>query len=239
MGCEELKEKKESLLEKIKKLLNMANDGRGNTNESQAALLKAQKLMAENGISHTDIEMRINSEIEVTDSSIMGFKNLVWWHGSLGKIICENFKCFCYINQRRNGYKELLKSVNFVGFDEDVTVAKEIFYYAIMMIEYHTEIYTINFKLENTGTRNMKSIENSFIQGYLNGLHKKFEEQKVQNKKEWGLVLVMDKKVDDYLKSNLNLKQSNKRVRTNKDMAHYEKGFDEGKKFNIIKGVLG
>jgi hypothetical protein len=237
MGCEELKEKKESLLEKIKKLLNMANDGRGNTNESQAALLKAQKLMAENGISHTDIQMGINSEIEVTDSSIMGFKNLVWWHRSLGKIICDNFKCFCYINQRRNGYNELLKSVNFVGFDEDVIVAKEIFYYAIMMIEYHTEIYIINFKLSNMDVKNSKSIQNSFIQGYLRGLINKFDEQKEQNKKEWGLVLVRDKKVDDYT-NNLNLKKSDMKIRTNKDMAHYKKGFDEGKKFNIIKGVL-
>lgn len=229
--------KKESLLEKIRKLLNMASDGRGNKNEIQAALLKAQKIMAENGISHTDITMGTNSEIEVMDTSIMGFKSLERWHGALGKIICDNFKCFCYIDRKRKGYRELLKSVNFVGFDEDVGIAKEIFYYAIMMIEYHTEIYTINFKLENADVKNMKSIENSFVQGYLSGLNKKFEEQKEQNKKEWGLVLVKDKKIDDYV-NNLSLKKSDSKIRTNTDMAHYKKGFYEGKKFNMIKGVL-
>lgn len=239
-NCKMTKEKKkrEGLLERIKKLFAMGNDTRGNENESQTALLKAQKLMAEHGISQTEINDENSIDNTVQDVSITGYKSIEWWHGRLGVIISENFKCFCYVDNRRQGYRNLLKSINFVGLSDDIKIAREVFYYAIMMIEYHVEVYVRNYRIENPGKTSYKPIENRFIEGYLSGLKRKFEEQKEQNKSEWGLVLVRDKRIDEYTKNELNLKKSNSKIRSSNDMEHYDKGFKKGKAFNMINGHL-
>ena len=233
-----MENKREKVLEKIKKLFALGNDLRGNEIESQSAILKAQQLMAEYGISHTDIQDGTNFPNEVQDNSITGYKNLEWWHGNLGQVISENFKCFCYMDNRRMGYRQVLHSVNFVGLCEDIKVAKEVFYYAIMMIEYHSEVYLRNYRIENPDRKDYRAIENKYVQGYLAGLKRKFEEQKEQNKKEWGLILVRDKSIDEYVKKELNLCSASSKIKSSRDMEHFNNGFTQGKNFNMIDGYV-
>ena len=49
----------ERVLEKVKKLLALANDRGATEGESQTALLMAQKIMAENNLTIKDVEAKI------------------------------------------------------------------------------------------------------------------------------------------------------------------------------------
>lgn len=227
-----------SLLEKIKKLLAIGEDIRGNVNESQIALLKAQKLMAEHGISSSDVFDTNISSNDVEDNSISGYKNLEWWNGCLGVIIAENFRCFCYINHKKYSNK-ILKSINFVGLKEDVKVSKEVFYYAIEMVEYYKDMYIRNYRINNPHRTDFKGIENTYINGYLSGLKAKFEEQKEENKSKWGLILVRDEEVNSYIKKNLDLRKgTSSKIKSSNNMDHFNSGFEKGKNFNVIGGEL-
>lgn len=50
-------ERRARMLEKVRKLLNMARDGRGNSNEEETAMRQANKLMAEYGIDEAEADM--------------------------------------------------------------------------------------------------------------------------------------------------------------------------------------
>lgn len=50
-------ERRAKMLEKVRKLLSMARDGRGNQHEEEAALRQASKLMAEFGIAEAECDM--------------------------------------------------------------------------------------------------------------------------------------------------------------------------------------
>ena len=50
-------ERRERMLEKVRKLLNMARDGRGNANEEETAMRQANNLMAEYGIAEAECDM--------------------------------------------------------------------------------------------------------------------------------------------------------------------------------------
>lgn len=49
--------RRQKMLEKVRKLLNMARDGRGNANEEEIAMRQANKLMAEYGIAEAECDM--------------------------------------------------------------------------------------------------------------------------------------------------------------------------------------
>jgi len=224
-------------LERIKKLLAMARDDRGNENESQTAMLKAQKLMVEYGINEAQlIEKPIN---EVKDNTVTGHGDFKQWHGQLGQIIADNFKCFCYIRNRRNIKNgKLLKSVSFVGLTDDLKIGKEVYHYAVMMIEYHTKLYLIDYKVKNPGKNSYKDIENSYIQGYLKGLFTKFKEQREQHKHEWALVLRRDDRINDYLQK-LGLFNGRKsKLKMSENQEHFAQGYKKGKEFEVVSGYV-
>ena len=53
----ERNERRARMLEKVRKLLSMARDGRGNSNEEETAMRHANKIMAEYGISEAECDM--------------------------------------------------------------------------------------------------------------------------------------------------------------------------------------
>lgn len=62
----ERNERRQKMLEKVRKLLNMARDGRGNSNEEETAMRQANKLIAEFGIAEAECDM---SEIDAGEMS--------------------------------------------------------------------------------------------------------------------------------------------------------------------------
>lgn len=228
---------RETLFSKLKKLFARANHKTTNENEAKACMLKAQRLMAKYNIEMSEVAGMDTEGKAVYNHSLFGYKRRIeWWLGALGKVIADNFKCYCYMDNDRKTKGVIDKSLQFVGTKDNVEIAKEVFYYAYEMIEYHNELYITNYKLENPGQNNVKRVQNDYIKGYLTGMKLKFDEQREKNKQEWGLVLVREKEVDDFISKNLNLRKSNRKFKGTNDVKHYNSGIKQGKKFNVIAG---
>lgn len=130
---------KESIVEKIQKLLNTTTEKGATEAEAQNAMLMAQKLMAKNGLDMADIEA--NTESAETKKEVMeGFGTdaikLAWWHKQLANIIADNFRCYNF--QRTYGG---VSKIVFLGLKADVEIAKSIFKFATIQIEHHAKQY--------------------------------------------------------------------------------------------------
>mgnify|MGYP006301436429 CR=1 FL=1 len=214
--------------ERILKLLNLSRDSGATKQESQTAMLKAQEYMVKHGIQESDVYNTDNQKLKTMQ--VTSYKRLVWWHLRLGEIIADNFKCISYRQKYGN-----LSTVKFLGKEKDIEVTMEIFYYGLEMIEYYANKIKSDHYIE-TDERMKKKTVNTYITGYLDGLKSKFKEQVKNN--EWGLILKRDKSVDDYAKDELNLRKFNLKHQTDNDTKMYDKGFKQGKKFEMIKGKI-
>lgn len=152
------------IIEKIKGLLALGDKSRNTEEaEAEAALLKAQELMAKYNIS---VEMTEDEKIayshEVCESKWnMGFRK------PLAVIIANNFRCKTYL--RGNG-----GAVVFFGHTTDARIAREAFEfaYAFAMKE-GNRCYNKNYQMG----RPTQGVFNSYVKGFLRGLKDKLGEQ--------------------------------------------------------------
>ena len=89
MGTNKMKDK-DVIIDKVKKLLNLADKDKNNSDaEAEAALLMAQKLMAEHDISidETSADKIAYANEECKHKWNMGFRKL------LAQILANNFRC--------------------------------------------------------------------------------------------------------------------------------------------------
>jgi hypothetical protein len=215
----------DKIISKIKNLLKLSE----NTNfpeESQTALLKAQEFMIKHKLEMKDIGQE--DKEEVIEEGVTDVKKHKWYIKHLGSIIGDNFKCYCLIRNFK-----IKNQIVFIGLENDLKIAKEMFKYALNEIEIFSNKYLKDFfgdyvKSEIDSTIK-NSIKNSFIQGYLVGLNSKFKEQ-IQNN-DWGLMVIKDKKVDDFMGKIKTVKQKQAAVNNSKDRHAFTNGFEVGKNF--------
>ncbi len=218
---------KEAVISKIRKVLALAINN-PSEEEGENAMLTAQRLMAENNIVSADIK-----EVAETKEIIKGVgnsvKKSVWWHGNLALIIANNFRCYVYISKNRSsGTTQTI----FLGLKGDVELAKEVYTYAITLIDHTSKKYAQENKHLGTTT----GIKNQYILGFLAGLKSKFDEQVKNN--NWGLIIVKDTLVTQaHAKLHLGfIKPSRMRASYN-DTAR-DAGYIQGKQFTPIAGSL-
>lgn len=108
------------ILDKIKKLLALSKSP--NEHEAQAAMLKAQELMAKYGMS---VEESVETEITYT-STIAETSGNAAFRAPLGAIIAKNFRCEVFLSGG---------CISFYGHSEDVPICKEVFEYAYSTIK--------------------------------------------------------------------------------------------------------
>lgn len=108
------------ILDKIKKLLALSKSP--NEHEAQAAMLKAQELMAKYGMT---VEESVETEITYT-STIAETSGNATFRAPLGSIIAKNFRCEVFLSGG---------CISFYGRSEDVPICKEVFEYAYKTIK--------------------------------------------------------------------------------------------------------
>ncbi len=136
----------ESLLKKIQNLLNTTTENGSTESEAQNAILLAQKLMAKNGLEMADIEANANdtsTKKEIIEGKGTDGVKLAWWHKDLARILADNFRCYFFLRSGP-GYSNVV----FLGLKEDVEIAKSIFHFASIQIEFHARKYRKNRKKE-------------------------------------------------------------------------------------------
>jgi len=217
----------EKLIAKIHNLFKLA-EGNSNSNEAQNAMLKAQQLMAQNGIEQSEVNQIIKPK-EVLSENITEFGRLSWYEKQLSLIIARNFRCEIYIKKAKSG-----GSIVFIGLKDDVQLAKMVYNFSVIAIQNDTVNFVKQYKKYHV-VYNV-AVKNDYMMGWLRGLDTKYKEQVSQN--GWGLVLVKDPLVQQELsKIHLRKSQSSSVSRGN-DRNVYDKGFEKGKNFNSPVGAI-
>jgi hypothetical protein len=109
----------EKALDKIKKLLAVANDDRGNETERETALRQAYSLMAKHNVEIADIEAHGNKPSEPR----INFENDSWswtWARQTAQVVAELFFCKYYTSYKINGTK---CRHHFIGLESNAMTA--------------------------------------------------------------------------------------------------------------------
>lgn len=213
-------ENKKTIIEKIKKIMALAENN-PSENEAIAAALKAQKLMAEYHISEQDLGE------EITESKIDGLRCVVSgktqkWKISLAIMLAKNFRCRVYL--RGN-------DVVFYGFEEDTKICQEVYY----------SLYKIGVKLSDKLKREMRKehgtatgVRNTFCSGFVAGVKSELEKQCI------ALMIVVPKEVNDkYNEMSAGFRVRNASLKVCNDKNIYDKGFQSGKDAIRARGIEG
>lgn len=152
-----MNEQLKAVLEKIKKLLALANKDKNNSiHEAELAMDKAKKLMAEYNITMSDVQVEeIKKEkTNVQDAAMKS--SFSSWDGRLFYVCDELFNVAHYRSQKYSGMKITMK---FYGIAADVELA--------------IAVYSILYKMCMRASNQWKSWHdrNSYLDGYTHCLH--------------------------------------------------------------------
>lgn len=160
-------EKMERVIERINKLLALADQSRNNSEqEAIAASLQVQKLLAKYNLSLTDVTgERPEEDVEQSIADVGKGK---LWKCSLADTVALNFACKCYFVGNSK------EQVVFFGYKADVIAARRTFIY----------LFKVGNKLANQTAKNYREkygyadgIYNSFCSGFVSGIKKELDKQ--------------------------------------------------------------
>lgn len=213
-------------LRKIKNLLDLANDA--NDEESRTALAKAQELMLTYGISEDEVfdHKQVSAEGVVLNRVIYSGRPQKWLY-RLSRIIARNFRVkFCY----ESGKTIMLR---FVGLEFDLQVAEITFQYAKGSVSYLAKKYMQQPEIKRKRKRKWQ-LKQDYIEGYLLGLTKSFEEQVLTNGYELALQLpdVVTAEIEK-----MGLVKGKDTSHKVKDQEAFSSGYQEGLKFKTREKI--
>jgi type II secretory pathway component PulJ len=220
----------EKALDKIKKLLALANDERGNETERETALRQAYSLMAKHNVEMADIQAHGNKPTEPR----INFENDSWswtWARQTAQIVAELFFCKYYTSYKINGTK---CRHHFIGLESNAMTA------AVMSDWIINSVLKEGRKMykENTapGTR-------AFALGCMHKLHARVKEIIAQTQADAtpGTALVLASLYHSEADANDALLPANLRTRKARqskvDMNAYLKGQAYGDSINLNRQV--
>ena len=221
---------KDKIIEKIKKALALASNNK-NSNEAQAAMLMAQKMMAKYHIELQEIEETDQSEIQEDEINL----KKGGWRKYLIKLICNNYRCDCYI--RGNTGKKIV----IIGSKEDIEIAKTVYEFAEIQLLEGFQKYFKNNYTEYTTMKIKNAAKKDYAYGFISGLKTKFEKQKIKESKvnkQYALV-IKNEKVKEHM-DKLNIKGTYKNNDESfLDAYAYLKGREKGANMQDIHSSIG
>ena len=154
---------KEDIVEKIKKLLALADDSKNNSDEeAKAAMLKAQALMAKYDISVEEVEEQEEPEYA---HEMCEHKWDYAYRIPLAHVLSENFRCKTYCRGKR---------IVFMGHPSDAKICKATFEFAYSFIQKRgNQIYNKRYSMGYP----TKGVFNSYANGFISGLKEAFDVQ--------------------------------------------------------------
>lgn len=213
----------DALLEKLRKVKALADDAKDEA-EGTAALLAFQRLLSKNGLSEQEVQIELDGEddADVNRVESLSRAKLESWQVSIHAAMAEHFRCKSMItNSYASGRR--VQILKYVGMVTDPLLATEAFKSAIAVVSAMWK----KKKKEYMGRYyNETAARNSYMIGFRHGMVTAFKEQEA--KKELGLILVRDKRVDE---SMADLKKVRNRRVTVDGSGLREAGFTDGNNF--------
>lgn len=158
-------EKREKLVEKIKKMMELANHN-NSEEESISAALQAQRLMVKYNIHEDEVSLEeIKEELGSIEADQKVSTQLKNWRFQLALIVAKNFRCKTY---------RKASQVVFRGYKTDIQLALQT--YLLLYNVGHRNgaaAYAVARQLHGSG----KGIYNSYALGFLSGVRSAFDEQ--------------------------------------------------------------
>lgn len=221
------------IIRRIKGLLELA-EGEANVNESHSAFLQAQKMMVKYGVEPNELT-EDKDVLEVLESSGTDYKRLYWYERELASIVAKNFRCKNWIRSRNiEGRTQIQRKIMFMGADQDVELATEMYKLVISAVEFYTQRYV---KKNSLGVRShTQSLKNDYINGFIDGLERKFEEQ-IQSQ-EWGLVLVVPMEVEERFDEVVTGKGLDYNIPQLESDETYQQGYKDGNAIDYKKETI-
>lgn len=203
----------EKIMNKIKNLLDLANNN-PNENEAIAAALKAQELMAKYNIELEQLDdKKENREIVKMIYEDDGKHTMKKWKYGLGAIIAKNFRCKMYLLDRSN--------LVFYGYKEDATIALQVFTY---LYEIGNKFaFREYYKIKKAG-HSTKGVMNTYLVGFREGIRTHLEKQCT------ALMLVTPREItENYQKMMMGAKTVVHKLNVKHDSKLYKKGIADGR----------
>lgn len=222
----------EAILDKVRKLLALANDAEASEGEIENALKMAEKLMIKHNIDRGEIEM---SPLDIAITIIPNehfHEESVFWLWDLLQIIGDGYNCKVYKSGYIHNY-----FYKIVGFNEDREVVFNLYNKILPMIR---ALYVVRYQEYLKSTKGAKlnkgKFVRSYIAGFLNGLKDKLQANRKEvlsleadNKAMYQLMVVKkDTLLVEFIKEELNLKVV-KVKKADIDPLTYYKGVQDGK----------
>ena len=159
-----MNENREKMIEKIKKVLELARNN-PSREESISATLKAQRLMAEYNISEEEVENKVELTEEIIETSAFIGKGNRWKY-RIASVIAKNFRCKAYFVNS--------DTIVFYGFESDADIAMEVFKFVFETGNKMGKKYTREYK-KNHGYAD--GVFNAYIAGFVEGFRDSLEKQ--------------------------------------------------------------
>lgn len=208
---------KDKIIKKIAGLMQLARDA--NDEEGQSSIMLAQKLMLKHDIQMSEID-EIDDKPQINEIE-MSFGRVLWWQRELAAVIAQYFKCRSLYNR---------DSITFVGLGEHSQIAKEVYEGASNHIKYR-----------RSQIKDSKEAKNSYIEGFILGLHQKLKAQShdmVNSGECTDLVVCTPIEVNDWIDQQGLKAGQPPQMPSDVDFTSLLHGYDEGMNAEIMKSNL-
>lgn len=154
---------REDALNLVQKLFNLGDKERNNSDqEAEAAILKAQKLMAKYDISLEEVQEEKGPEYA---HEICEHKWNYGYRVPLAQVLAKNFRCELFMRG---------KSIVFMGHKMDAAICRQTFEFAYKFImKRGNQEYNRRYEMGYT----TRGVFNSYARGFIIGLKKSLDEQ--------------------------------------------------------------
>jgi len=220
-----------NIVDKIRKLLQLA-EGTSSNGEAEAAMLQAQKLMAQHHLEMRDIEVSTSAIVEFGADEMLRPSTE---RARLANVIAKNFRCDTLWVRRWGvvrGKPTPKYTLSFVGFPVDVEIADAVYKTALVTMKSQ---YATWRKLNPGRGRNGSR---AFQNGFIAGLRDEYDRQRAGMSDARALVLVTPAKVTEYM-LNLNLADRRSNSKPAYDPQARSAGAAAGKAFGTGRAVEG
>jgi hypothetical protein len=218
---------KTPIIEKIKKLLALANSS--NEHEAALAASHAQRLLSEHNLAMADIEAAHKPDkadkVETTLS-----KTLPKWLRHLSAGVSSAFDC-------RTVHYPATGTMTFIGVGADVQIAAYMFAYLTRTVRRLCAGYMKNNVSPTLANRHRELMRQSYYLGAVSTITTRLKVQKIQTPITSGALVPVKKGL---IKQALNEIGNLRTVRSRKSYIHsdaYIKGQDDGRQVGINKGI--
>lgn len=156
---------REDIIERVKKLLALAEDEGATEAEATAAALMAQRLIAQNDVEQWELHAAAEEPIEACKSAPARSR----WRWHLARVVAPAFRCRYYNNRRYNYQKrENDQRIVFYGYRTDAKAAAITFDF----------LYKIGCRLAKRASRGKAhGTYNAYVLGYVEGIRGELEKQ--------------------------------------------------------------